>query len=76
MRIDAAAFITGEYIDAFEKDGFSAFIVSIDPEQTYFPKIASRALANGQMVSNPLHRMVPDLPENVKSKVFKYIGME
>jgi len=51
----------------------SAFIVPINPKQTYFPKITSRVLANGQMESNPLHLMTPALADAVSLVVFKYI---
>ena len=37
--------------------------VKIDPEQTYFPKITSRILPNGEMESSPLHLMSPDLTD-------------
>jgi acetolactate synthase-1/2/3 large subunit len=37
------------FLDAFTIDGPAAFIVSIDPEQTYFPKISSRVTATGSM---------------------------
>jgi acetolactate synthase-1/2/3 large subunit len=50
-----------------------AFVVPVDPEQTYFPKITSKVLPNGQMASNPLHLMTPELPDNVKSEVYKYL---
>jgi len=36
-----------------------AFIVEIDPEQTYFPKITSFIQTDGSMKSNPLHKMSP-----------------
>ena len=42
-------------------DGPSAFIVPIDPEQTYFPKISSRITASGSMESNPIDRMTPEI---------------
>jgi acetolactate synthase I/II/III large subunit len=45
-------------------DGPAAFIVPIDPEQTYFPKISSRITESGSMESNPIDRMSPDLPED------------
>ena len=51
----------------------SAFIVPINPDQTYFPKITSKVLPNGQMESNPLHLMTPVLTDAVSSVVFKYI---
>jgi acetolactate synthase-1/2/3 large subunit len=38
-----------------------AFIVPIDPEQTYFPKISSRITASGSMESNPIDRMTPEI---------------
>lgn len=44
--------------------GPAAFIVPIDPEQTYFPKINSRITESGSMESNPIDRMSPDLPED------------
>jgi acetolactate synthase-1/2/3 large subunit len=47
--------------------------VPIDPEQTYYPKISSRALPNGSMKSNPLHIMEPGLPRNVEELVFRYL---
>jgi len=59
--------------DLFESDGPAAFVVSIDPEQTYFPKITSQITSTGAMVSNPLHRMTPDLPSDVQTKVGKYM---
>jgi acetolactate synthase-1/2/3 large subunit len=43
--------------------GAAAFIVPIDPEQTYFPKITSRITESGSMESAPIDRMSPDLPE-------------
>lgn len=39
----------------------SVFIVPIDPEQTYFPKISSRITASGSMESNPIDKMSPEV---------------
>lgn len=41
--------------------GPAAFIVPIDPEQTYLPKITSRITASGSMESNPIDRMSPEI---------------
>ncbi len=41
--------------------GVQVFIVPIDPEQTYFPKISSRVTASGSMESNPIDRMSPEI---------------
>lgn len=58
-----------------EAEGPAAFAVPVDPEQTYFPKITSRLTASGGMQSNPLHRMTPDLPENVVRRVLPYLPL-
>jgi acetolactate synthase-1/2/3 large subunit len=49
------------------------YIVPIDPEQTYFPKISSSLGVNGQMLSDPLHLMTPQLPESISKRIFRYI---
>ena len=61
------------FLELFNAPGAAGFIVANDPEQTYFPKIASRVTASGSMESNPLHRMTPDLSPAVAAKVFRYL---
>lgn len=61
------------FLEKFNTSGIQAFIVSIDPEQTYFPKIASRITETGEMESNPLHIMSPELTDDLKKKVTIYI---
>lgn len=63
-----------KFLNAFHESGVQAFIVSIDPEQTYFPKITSRITETGAMESNPLHIMSPDLDDDLKQKVSIYLG--
>jgi acetolactate synthase-1/2/3 large subunit len=46
------------------------YLIDTDPEQTYFPKIASRVAANGGMESAPLHSMSPELPPDVLSRLY------
>jgi acetolactate synthase I/II/III large subunit len=58
---------------AFDGPGPVAFLVPVDPEQTYMPKITSRVASGGSMVSNPLHAMSPDLAEPIAAKVFRYM---
>ena len=59
--------------ELFEETGPAIFIISICPDQTYFPKISSRVLANGSMESNALHAMTPPLSDKISDQVFKYI---
>lgn len=59
--------------EAFERPGPAAFVVPVDPEQTYYPKIASRVTATGTMESQPLHLMSPELPADVAARVFTFL---
>jgi len=59
--------------ELFAAPGPAAFIVSVDPEQTYFPKITSRVTESGGMESNPLHALTPPLPEDIARRVFTYL---
>ncbi len=61
------------FLAAFNAPGAAAFLVHIDPTQTYFPKITSRITESGSMESNPLHRMTPDLDDATSAKVFRYL---
>jgi acetolactate synthase-1/2/3 large subunit len=68
--------------EVFESQGFAEIInkrgpvffeVPTDPEQTYFPKIASRVMPDGSMRSNPIHEMEPPLPVELANKLFKFL---
>jgi len=61
MRLQPGYESTSEFLDAFASSEPYAFMVSVDPEQTYFPKISSRVTDSGAMESNPLHLMTPEL---------------
>jgi acetolactate synthase-1/2/3 large subunit len=54
--------------------GPAGFIVPIDPEQTYLPKITSKLNPDGSMSSNPLHLMHPPLDKKIQEVVLKYIA--
>jgi acetolactate synthase-1/2/3 large subunit len=56
-----------------KRDSPAAFIVPIDPLQTYWPKITSRVLPDGRMESNPLHQMSPNLSEDLLKQVGVYL---
>ena len=49
------------FLEAMATPGPHAFIVPVDPEQTYFPKISSRITATGSMESNPIDKMTPEV---------------
>jgi acetolactate synthase I/II/III large subunit len=73
LRIKPGYESEAEFLALFNAPGPAAFMVHIDPMQTYFPKISSRVTASGGMESNPLHRMTPDLDEATVAKVLAYL---
>ncbi len=74
MRIGKGFEEQENFAALFDAKGPAAFLVSIDPEQSYFPKIMSRVTENGTMESNPLHQMSPDLPEHILQDVMRYLS--
>lgn len=71
MTLDADSAEGPDFVAMLDAPGPAAFVVKIDPEQTYFPKIASRITAEGSMESNPLHIMSPELPADLMNRVFR-----
>ena len=49
------------FIDTWNSEKPSIFIVPVHPEQTYFPKISSQVTPSGGMMSAPLHMMTPEI---------------
>jgi acetolactate synthase-1/2/3 large subunit len=65
-----------QFLAAMAADGPAAFLVPVDPEQTYLPKITSRVLPDGGMESYPLHLMSPALADDLMRRVGKYLPQE
>jgi acetolactate synthase-1/2/3 large subunit len=49
------------FTELFESKGPAIFIIKVDPDQAFFPKILSSKNDNGKITSNPLHLMEPPL---------------
>lgn len=73
IEMTSNSFTDLRFLAALNDSSIRAFLVPIDPEQTYFPKITSKVLINGQMESNPLHLMTPELTGEIQLAVFKYL---
>ena len=73
MRIKPGFEKDAAFHKLFTAEGVAAFIVPVDPKQTYLPKITSRVTETGGMVSNPLHRLSPDLDETLYQHVARYL---
>ena len=65
---------SAQFTELWESDGPAAFVVPVDPEQTYLPKISSRVRPDGGMESNPLHNMSPELAPDVAARVMRYLA--
>jgi len=53
--------------------GPQGFIIDLDPEQLFYPKVTSRVLESGAMKTNPIHLMSPDLDDEDSKKFLKYV---
>jgi len=53
--------------------GLYAVLVPIDPAQTFFPKISSFITPLGGMKSNPLHKIGPDLPQDLYERMAPHL---
>ena len=53
--------------------GPQGFIIDLDPEQLFYPKVTSRVLDSGAMKTNPIHLMSPDLDDEDSKKFLKYV---
>lgn len=73
MRVQPGYENNPEFLRLFNSAGTCAFIVTIDPDQTYFPKITSRVTESGAMESKPLHLMSPDLSDEQAKLYLKYL---
>jgi acetolactate synthase-1/2/3 large subunit len=73
LELGPAGLANPEFAPLFDSAGPAAFVVPVDPEQTYFPKITSRVTATGGMESQPLHLMSPDLTDDLAQRVLVYL---
>jgi acetolactate synthase-1/2/3 large subunit len=73
MRISSSLLSNEKALQMLNSDGPAAFIVDIHPDQSYLPKVTSRIFADGNMRSNPIHLMDPQLDKETSDLVFKYI---
>jgi acetolactate synthase-1/2/3 large subunit len=73
VHLDANGLAATEVARRMNERGPCGFIVPVDPEQMYFPKITSRVTESGSMESNPLHEMTPPLAADVADDVLRYL---
>jgi acetolactate synthase-1/2/3 large subunit len=76
VRIDASLLSNENALQLLSSVGPAAFIVDIHPDQSYLPKVTSKIFSDGNMRSNPIHLMDPQLDEETSNLVFKYLPSE
>lgn len=54
-------------------NGPSAWIVPVHPEQTNWPAVSTVLADDGKMTSGPISEMLPALPENIHSRVTRFL---
>ena len=73
VLITPEVFDGDDFAKMINQNGPTFFEVPTDPEQTYFPKIASKVKPDGSMKSNPLHLMDPSLDVELARIVIRYL---
>jgi acetolactate synthase-1/2/3 large subunit len=76
FKIDSTNIFSPIFQELMDSENPVFFEVSTDPNMPYLPKVASKILEGGKMVSAAIHDMTPKLPHDVASKVFKYLPRE
>ena len=74
FEINSSTAFSQEFLRLFNDQGVVIFVVKIDPEQTYWPRLMSAKGSDGQVISSPLHEMYPPLSEEEKLKFLKYLS--
>jgi len=72
-RLDAENPFEGRTTELMQVPGPAIFLVPLDPEQTFYPKIDSRINSFGEMTSSPLHEMSPPLSRIEQTQLLKYL---
>ncbi len=70
---EATAFNT-DFMRLFESNELVLFIVKVDPDQTYWPRLMNFIDSDGRLKSSPLHLMTPPLAEEQILKYLPYLN--
>ena len=62
-----------DFLKLLETTGPAIFVLKLDPDQLYFPKLGSRIAKDGKMKSAPLHKMDPQLTAQEEQKYMPYL---
>ena len=74
--VDSNNLFNAQFMELFDSNEPIFFEVLTDPNMLYFPKVASKILEGGTMVSSAIHDMSPKISKEKAAKVFKYLPKE
>jgi acetolactate synthase-1/2/3 large subunit len=74
--VDSNNLFNAQFMELFDLNEPIFFEVLTDPNMLYFPKVASKILEGGTMVSSAIHDMSPKISKEKAAKVFKYLPKE
>jgi acetolactate synthase-1/2/3 large subunit len=74
--VDSNNLFNAQFMEFFDLNEPIFFEVLTDPNMLYFPKVASKILEGGTMVSSAIHDMSPKISKEKAAKVFKYLPKE
>jgi acetolactate synthase-1/2/3 large subunit len=60
-------------LELLNTSGPAAFIINIHPDQSFLPKVTSRIYRDGNMKSNPIHLMDPQLSDDLAETCFSIL---
>ena len=73
LELDIEDPFNNDFLEMFNSDKPAAFVVRLDPDQLFYPKVTSKVLPDGRMSSNPLHLMTPPLSTETATQVMSYL---
>jgi acetolactate synthase-1/2/3 large subunit len=76
QKISKIEYVTGEWKEKLRERKPTLFEVFVSPHQVFYPRIESSIQDTGEMVSNPIHKMFPELDFSLEESVSKYIAKE
>ena len=76
QKISKVEYGTGEWKEKLREKRPTLFEVFVSPNQVFYPRIESSIQNNGEMTSNPIHKMSPELDFSLEESVSTYISKE
>jgi len=73
MELNSETFPGKQFDNLFCQEGPAVFVVRIDPNQSYWPRILSSRDETGNLVSNPIHKMHPPLNAEHEKKYLPFL---